>query len=105
MKAKPAAAHAQPLSREDLDYYIHLLCLGWEANGLAGCADAIRAQLDRFDRTRLPSTPGNTGAIPWQRSGTPRGKQRMGEGVSRTTGKAQEAQEYGVQRFKDALGR
>lgn len=93
----------QPLSRQDLDYYHHLLEMGFAANELIHCADNIRALLDRFDRTRLPSTPGNTGAIPWQRTAAPRGKQRMGPGVSQATGKAQEALEYGIRQHNDAL--
>jgi hypothetical protein len=67
----------QPLSRQDLDYYHHLLEMGFAQNELIHCADNIRTILDRFDRTRLPSGPGNTGAIPWQRTGTPHGKQKM----------------------------
>ena len=98
----------EPLSREDLDYYHHLLELAYSQNGLVHSAPAIRAVLDRFDRTRLPASSGTTGRIPWQtpaKGYVPRGKQRMGANVTKATGKAQEELEYGIERHEAALGR
>jgi hypothetical protein len=79
--------------------------MGFAQNELIHCADNIRTILDRFDRTRLPSGPGNTGAIPWQRTGTPHGKQKMSIEATRATGKAQEELAYGIERHEAALGR
>lgn len=97
------------MNRDELvRQYAHIIQIAHARNALSENGYAIMAEYVDAFYARFPEMRGRAlkPFTPPTPSGfVPRGKQRMGQGVSQAQGKAQEAMEYGIERFDAALGR
>lgn len=97
------------MSRDELvRQYAHIIQIAHARNALSENGYAIMAAYVDAFYARFPEMRGRPlipFAPPTPSGYVPRSKQRMGAGVSKATGNAQEKLEYGIERHEAALGR
>lgn len=95
------------MNRDELvRQYAHIIQIAHAKHALSENGYAIMAEYVDAFYARFPEMQGRAlkpFAPPTPSGFVPRGKQRMGPGVSKATGKAKEALEYGIRQHNNAL--